>query len=240
LKSILTGLADIIFPPKCLTCNVIPDHQETFSICPSCWSKIKFITSPICPCCGIPFTGTDEPDHLCGDCIVSKPAFSSARAVGHYEATILDAVHSFKYGRKIATGKLLGRFMATYTYPAFNILDYTLIMPVPLHPRRLKERGFNQSVILAREIAERHQIPLDFMTLKRDIYTEPQINLGKNERASNVRGAFDVRDPGKISNRKIILVDDVYTTGSTVKECSRILMKKGAASVAVMSLARAV
>jgi ComF family protein len=240
LKRILTGLVDIIFPPRCLTCDFILDHHENLPVCPSCFSKIKFITSPICICCGIPFTGADESDHLCGDCIISKPAFSIARAVGHYEATLLDTIHNFKYRGKIAIGKILGQLMAEYEYPAFNISDFTLIMPVPLHSKRLRERGFNQSVILAKEIAGRHHIPLDFLTLKRYIYTEPQVNLGKKERESNVRGAFDVKGQEKTLNRKIILVDDVYTTGSTVEECARILMKKGATSVAVLTLARAV
>jgi len=130
--------------------------------------------------------------------------------------------------------------MAEYPYASFNIHDFSLIMPVPLHPARLRERGFNQSVLLAREIARRLSIPLDFMTLKRYIYTEPQVHLGKKERASNVKGAFDVADTGKIVDRNILLVDDVYTTGSTVQECARVLVKNGASSVAVLTLARVV
>lgn len=130
--------------------------------------------------------------------------------------------------------------MAEYPYPAFNIKDFTLVVPVPLHSKRLRERGFNQSVILAREISRCLQIPLDFLALKRNIHTEPQVRLGKKQRSSNVRGAFDVSDSSKIRDRKIILVDDVYTTESTIKECSRVLMKNEASSVAVLTVARAV
>jgi len=130
--------------------------------------------------------------------------------------------------------------MAEYPYASFNIRDFSLVMPVPLHPIRLRERGFNQSVILAREIARRLSIPLDFMTLKRYIYTEPQIHLGKEERLTNVKGVFGVVNKEKILDRNIILIDDVYTTGSTVKECARVLMKSGASSVAVLTFARAV
>ena len=240
LKRILTGLADIIFPPRCLTCDVILDHHESQALCPLCFSKIKFIKSPLCTCCGIPYPGADESDHLCGGCITSKPAFSVARAVGHYEAIFLDALHSFKYRGKAAFGKSLGKIMAQYEYPLFAISDYTLIMPVPLHPKRLRERGFNQSVILARVVAGRYSIPLDFLSLRRYMYTEPQINLGKKDRESNVRGAFIVTEPDRIKDHRIILVDDVYTTGSTVKECARILMKNKASTVAVLTLARAV
>lgn len=130
--------------------------------------------------------------------------------------------------------------MAEFAYPGFDIRDYSLIMPVPLHPKRLRERGFNQSVILAREISERFRISLDFMTLVRHQYTEAQISLGKKEREVNVRGVFSVTDSGKVKGQKIILVDDVYTSGSTVKECARVLMKSRADRVAVLTLARAV
>lgn len=130
--------------------------------------------------------------------------------------------------------------MSEYDYPDINIPDFTLVMPVPLHSKRLRERGFNQSVILARELARKFSIPLDFVTLRRYIHTEPQIHLGKKERASNVRGAFNVTKQDRVKKQKIILVDDVYTTGSTVKECTRVLMESNAEKVAVLTLARAI
>ena len=210
----LTGLADIIFPPRCLTCDTTINHNENLSICPSCFSKIKFIKSPLCVCCGIPFSVADESNHLCGNCLISKPSFSFARAVGYYETTFLEAIHKFKYQGKITIGKMMGRLMAGYDYPFFSISEFTLIIPVPLHAKRLRERGFNQSMILAREIAKRFLIPLDFLILKRYIHTASQIHLGKKEREANVRGAFEVTYPEKISDKKIILVDDVYTTGT--------------------------
>jgi ComF family protein len=240
VKHFLTCLSDVIFPPRCLTCHDILDHYAGLPLCPSCFSEIKFIASPICICCGIPFSGTGEPDHLCGECIISPPAFSSARAVFQYKSTLLETIHRFKYNERVFLGKILGKIMAEYPYPAFNIKDFTLVVPVPLHSKRLRERGFNQSVILAREISRCLQIPLDFLALKRNIHTEPQVRLGKKQRSSNVRGAFDVSDSSKIRDRKIILVDDVYTTGSTIKECSRVLMKNEASSVAVLTVARAV
>jgi ComF family protein len=177
---------------------------------------------------------------MCGDCITSQPAFSVARAVGSYETTLLEAIHRFKYNGKISIGEALGKFMAEFKYSDFNIADYSVIMPVPLHPKKLRARGFNQSLVLAREISKYFSLPLDFLILKRHIRTEPQINLGKKERESNVRGAFSVTNPHKIQGQKIILVDDVYTSGSTVKECARILMKNKADKIAVLTLARAV
>ncbi|MDI6777538.1 MAG: ComF family protein [Syntrophales bacterium] len=240
MKSILTGLADVIFPPRCVTCGVVLRRNKTFHFCSVCFSRINFIQSPLCSRCGIPFNGPDGGDHLCGDCLTSKTYFSVARAVGRYETTMLDAIHRFKYRGKIAVGEILGRLMVDFAYPALDIKEYSLIMPAPLHPKRLRERGFNQSVILALAVAKRFSLPLDFTTLRRRIHTKPQISLGKKERETNVQGAFEVSEEKKIRGKNIILVDDVYTTGSTVKECARVLTKSKAAKVAVLTLARAV
>ncbi len=130
--------------------------------------------------------------------------------------------------------------MAGLDYGGFRIRDCTLIIPVPLHRKRLRERSFNQSLILAREISRRHSIPINFNVLKRKVHTEPQVSLGKADRGPNVRGAFEVVEKKAITGEKILLVDDVYTTGSTVKECARVLRTNGAAEVAVLTLARAV
>lgn len=240
MKRILTGLADIVFPPQCLTCESILDPENNTPLCPDCFSTIHFIQPPLCICCGIPFESTAGDNHLCSDCILSKPLFTIARAVGRYETRLLDAIHSFKYKGKISTGEILGKIMADFAYPAFTMTDYSLIIPVPLHPKRLRERGFNQSVILAKEISKRFHIPLDFLTLKRHMYTEAQINLGRKDREANVSGVFTVGDSAKIQGQRIILVDDVYTSGSTVRECTLVLMQSGAEAVAILTLAKTV
>jgi ComF family protein len=152
----------------------------------------------------------------------------------------MDVIHKFKYGGKTAVGERLGKLMAEFPYPDFSIMDYSLIIPVPLHPRRLRQRGFNQAVILAREISRRFSIALDFSSLKRVVFTGSQVSLTKEKRETNIKAAFAVADPGKITGQKIILVDDVLTTGSTAKECARTLLKHKAGQVAVLTLARAV
>ncbi len=172
--------------------------------------------------------------------MTSRRYFTAARAVGQYETVLLEAIHRFKYQGRTCIGEVLGTCMAAFDYSPFRIRDYTLIIPVPLHVKRLRERGFNQSVILAREIARRHSLPLDFKVLKRTVFTEHQARLGKDARGPNVRGAFEVVESGRIKGEKVLLVDDVYTTGSTVRECARVLRRNGAKDVAVLTLARAV
>jgi ComF family protein len=235
----LQGMVDIIFPSRCPTCQTLLQDRRNVSFCSTCATRIKTIRQPLCPVCGLPFPREEGSNHLCGDCLLSPKAFIAARAVGFYEATLLEAIHLFKYQGQSALGEILGRRMAEHDYPDFQISTCTLIIPVPLHVKRLRERGFNQSLILAKAIARQYAIPLDFTSLKRHIYTQPQVSLGKMDRQANVRGAFVMKKPGHLAGEKILLVDDVYTTGSTLNECARILVKNGAAEVAVLTLARA-
>jgi len=240
LKRVLMGLTDVVFPPSCISCGGVMDQREDCCFCDRCESQIACIRSPVCPCCGMPMSGESGSDHLCGECLRERPPFSRARSLGRYEKTLLATIHKFKYGGKVAIGEILGNWMAAYDYPDFEIGNQSLIIPVPLHRKRLREREFNQSAILAKAISRRFSIPLDLTTLKRRVYTEPQVTLGKGDRETNVRGAFELRAPERLHGQRVILVDDVYTTGSTVKECARILMKNKAADVAVLTLARAV
>ena len=238
MESMLKALADVIFPPQCMACGTVL-RDKSLPLCGSCFDQIKFIRSPLCPCCGHPFTERKEKDHLCGDCLLSAPAFSTARALGQYDTVLMDVIHRFKYGGKVSLGERLGELMAHFTYPSFHLRDYSLVIPVPLHPRRLRQRGFNQALILAREIARCASLRLDISSLRRIVCTEPQVGLGRDKRSLNIKGAFSVTDPGRIKGEKIVLVDDVYTTGSTARECALTLMKNKAEKVAVLTLARA-
>lgn len=239
MKGMLTALSDLVFPPLCPGCGV-PARQGEQGFCPSCLSSIKAVTTPQCLCCGIPFASSAGGDHLCADCIASRPPFSRARAIGRFEATLLDAIHRFKYGHHMITGETLGRMMAEYRYPGLSPEQYEIVIPVPLHIQRLRERGFNQSLVLARNLADRHSLQLDFTALKRHVRTAAQVELGRKEREKNVRGAFAVRYPERVAGKRVLLVDDVYTTGSTLRECARMLIGAGAEDVAAVTLARVV
>lgn len=240
MKEVLAGLADVIFPPRCLTCGAILERRDSLPFCPACLSGIRFIRSPLCPRCGVPFPLPEGADHLCGDCLATERPYAVARAVGYYDETLLTAIHLFKYRGKTGIGEVLGRIMADFAGGIWDMKAFSLLLPVPLHRKRLRERGFNQAAILAGALAKRFSLPLDFMTLRREVPTAPQVGLGLEERQTNVRGAFAVRKPERIAGRRVLLVDDVFTTGSTLSECAAVLMQAEAEAVAVLTLARAV
>lgn len=240
MTAVLTALADLLFPTLCLSCGVVLPERGEHPLCTDCFDGIRFITAPLCPVCGIPYPVEESPDHVCGDCLVKKRHIGTARSLGVYESILHDAIHAFKYGGNLTLGEQLGRLMAAHDYPSFRIRDYSLILPVPLHPRRLRQRGFNQSVILAREISRQHGVDMDFRALRRIVDTESQAGLKKEERRSNIRKAFSITGPERLRGQKILLVDDVYTTGSTLAECAKTLLKGGAEAVGALTLARAV
>jgi ComF family protein len=147
-------------------------------------------------------------------------------------------IHQFKYGKKVMLRRPLGLLGAAHLHAFATGFGADLILPVPLHIKRLRERGFNQAILIGEVFSEKWGVALSRNNLRRIRWTEPQVNLGAAERAANVKGAFAVDSANEITGKKVFLVDDVYTTGSTAKECSRVLMKAGAASVAVLTVAR--
>jgi len=197
------------------------------------------VRAPLCPVCGIPFPGAGD-DHMCGACRQSKPDFYAARSALIYEGHCRDLVHAFKYRHKTHLRRPLALLAADSLRTFVATCAPELMVPVPLHIRRLRERGFNQAVLLGEIWAREWNIPLDRGAMRRIRWTEPQINLTAAQRRDNVKGAFDVRDADAVKGRRVLLVDDVYTTGSTVKECAGVLRAAGAREVAVVTVARAV
>ncbi len=214
--------------------------------CLSCRPSIELIRHPLCPICGRPFPDSAGDDHPCGACIKRAPHFVQARAWACYPREELDrqplrsVVQKFKYGRKVSLGKPLGRLMARGCAEFLRECRIELIVPVPLHPKRLRWRGFNQSVLLARQVSRAYGTPMDVFALVRRRETPPQTQLTEEERRKNVRGAFAVSPDHPVKNKTILLVDDVYTSGATANECSRALRRAGASGVYVLTLARAV
>jgi len=160
--------------------------------------------------------------------------------VAVYAGGLLRAIHDFKYRRQPGLGRGLGRLITDNNYAGIDPEGFDIVIPVPLHVRRLRERGFNQSLLLARTVATACGIPVDFLSLRRVRDTPPQTLMGRKERQANIRGAFAVVRRDRLRDRQVLLIDDVYTTGSTLAECARALLDGGAARVGVLTLARAV
>jgi ComF family protein len=166
--------------------------------------------------------------------------FRKARAFGIYRGPLMEAIHQLKYGGKMSLSAPLGA-MAKATFCRFwEAGSIDLLLPVPLHIKRLRQRGFNQAHLVNRKWARLEGLPLDGFTLCRNKWTEPQTSLARIERQRNVKGVFTLRNPDRVKGQRVLLVDDVFTTGATVNECARVLMKAGAAFVDVLTLARAV
>jgi ComF family protein len=233
------ALLDFFFPPLCHVCRSFIPDAGALHICPSCREEMPLVESPLCTVCGIPFTGAGG-DHPCGDCLTDKPAFDIARAALLYEGKSRELVHSFKYSNKTRLRRPLALLAAEGLTEFVVSRSPDLIVPVPLHVRRLRTRGFNQAVLLGELLARIWKLPLARRALQRVRWTEPQITLSASERRDNVRGAFAVQDAAAVSGKHVLLLDDVLTTGSTVQECSLVLKGAGAAAITVITIARAV
>lgn len=238
IKRLLSPIVDILFPPICHLCKeFIPEAGEV-KLCIDCLAKTAPLLSPKCCSCGHPFESDIGTDHLCGSCITDPPPFSAARAALLFEGSTRELIHQFKYSKRVILRRPLGFLASSYLDGFAHEFGADLILPVPLHVKRLKERGFNQAILLGEIFSQRWGVDLSRNNLRRIRWTEPQVNLGAAERASNVKGAFAVDDAKEIAGKRIFLIDDVYTTGSTAKECSRVLMKEGAEEIAVLTIAR--
>ncbi len=233
-------LAELIFFPSfCELCSSLLEYSEERVICRSCWERIIPFTSSYCLCCGRFFEGSVEL-HLCQDCLEKRPPFTTHRSYGRYKGKLKDAILLYKYRRFQVLGGDFARLIFRRLGKEENIWwKADVIIPVPLHPKRQKKRGFNQAQVIAAGLARIKGIKLEEGVLVKVKNVLPQTFLEIEERKKNVSGAFRVVDKERIKGKIVILVDDVYTTGSTVKECSMVLKEAGAKEVRALTLAQA-
>ena len=223
------GLLNLLYPSKCPSCGNASDVFYHSPICASCWSKIKKYSGPSCRICAMPFSsGYAE---ICLQCLKEAPPFSKVINYGLYEGALAEAINHLKFHGLKRLAKPLGRLLLSLDLPAMDG-----IVPVPLSIKRLRERGFNQSLLIARVISKEARVPLLMDVLLKKKETPPQTGLSAKERLSNLKGSFEVRED--IKGLRLLLVDDVITTGTTVMECSEELLKAEAEEVAVLTLAR--
>jgi ComF family protein len=228
---------NLALPPLCPACRELVGGN---GLCASCWSKLSLIAPPYCERLGIPFAYDPGPGVLSMQAIADPPAYYRARAAVRYDEIARTLVHSLKYGDRLDLAPTAGRWMARAGRELFP--DADALVPVPLHWRRLWARRFNQSALLAKAISEAAGLPVAENALQRVKATAQQVGLSQAERASNVQGAFRVPDEGKpeVKGRRLVLIDDVLTSGATADACARTLLRAGASNVDVVVFARVV
>lgn len=229
-------ILNVLFPPKCLLCHAfIP---EVGACCADCWQHIDFNSHPCCAICSYPFEYDMGEDALCATCISHPPPYQKARAVFRYNDHSKTLIHNFKYKDRVHAAPYFAKWMVRSSSELLKNAD--MLVPVPLHRYRLMRRYYNQSALLANELGKLCAIPVAPQLLIRTKHTAPQHRLTDSQRQKNVHGAFKLHPRfDNIAGKKILLIDDVMTTGSTLNACSRILTKAGA-EVTLLTLARTI
>lgn len=232
-------VVDTFFPANCPACgDAVTDPH---ALCAACWGKMEFISEPMCHHCGLPFEYHVGEHGICGECMAAPPAFTRARSVFKYNDLSRSQVLAFKFHDRTQLAPLFGQWLAQASSQAF-IAQCEMIIPVPLHYRRLVARRYNQAVLLAQALARHVQLPVHSHLLLRRKATTPQSGLSRAGREANVRGAFTVPKQlrPQLRGKKVLLIDDVMTTGATLSACARALHDAGVVDVYVLTLARTV
>jgi len=232
-------LFQFFLPLQCPCCEKFSGEGKQ-GFCSNCLSQIRWIEPPFCSICGIPFVSREVETHPCGACVTHKKYFTIARALGAFEGSLQEAIHRWKYEGKTFLTPFFAEWMAEGLNRYWEPGSFDLLIPVPLHPLRLRERGFNQALLLVKDLSRRTGIPYRKTILQKKKPTIPQVNLGGVERERGVKGTFHVIDREELLGMSVLLVDDVYTTGATVNECSKVLLRGGAERVDVLTLAHAI
>jgi ComF family protein len=235
LRAGLRRLLDGALPPRCLSCGAIVADSGT--LCSACWPDVEFIAPPFCAACGTPLSAASDTDVLlCGACLARRPPWRRARAVFRYKGVGRALVLAFKHGDRLDAAPTLARWLARAG--ADLLPDIDMIVPVPLHRRRLFARRYNQSAVLALSLGKVAGRAVAVDALVRTRPTPTQGGLDRRARAANVRGAIAARRPTRIKGRRVLVIDDVLTTGATVGVCVAALLRAGAVSVDILTLAR--
>jgi ComF family protein len=237
IRHIADSLADLLWPPRCGACSALLEGEDKTQncFCAACTETLVFTTAPLCSTCGLPFGGTG-PNHVCSGCLIDPPAFDHARTLLLYGGAAAQALTRLKYARVPGLAKPLGNMLSHLT---LQMPPPDVVVPVPLHPIRLRARGFNQSALLAAQVASTLKTPFLTNTLVRTRNTPSQAGMNRQQRLTNLQNAFSVRQKHRIPGRHVLLIDDVITTTATIRAAASILVRSGAKHISVAALARA-
>lgn len=226
---LVSSLFSLLYPSTCPVCKNPSDTIPHAPICSGCWASIERYSGPSCRVCAAPLAS--EHSRVCGECLQKPPPFSMVLNYGLYSGTLSEAIHLLKFSGVKRLAGPLGKLLSGLPIPGADG-----IVPVPVTVKTLRERGFNQTLLIAKCLSGRLHIPLKMDILSKTKETRPQIGLGARERAVNLKNSFAVR--GRLHKTRLLLIDDVMTTGATARECAKALMKAGAEEVVVITLAR--
>ena len=233
----MKALLDVIYPRKCVGCGA--PAPETFRyLCWDCWADTQKVVPPFCRICGDPVAGSVEHEFVCYACAAERPAFDMARSVARYDGVVGEMLKRLKYHHGLWLAPDLADLMLNCLKAEFPGVTFDWVVPVPLYHVRRRERGYNQSMVLASELARRISAKSSARLLRRIRPTTTQTNLTAPQRLSNVQNAFTYGRERKLAGQRVLLVDDVMTTGATVNACAKALKKGGAQSVHVLTVAR--
>lgn len=238
-QKVVQSALDLLFPPICYICSRhLQPASEMSYLCPSCVGEVRFLASPLCPRCGKGMDKAAGPaDRHCHECLTKPPAFDSARSVVYYQPPVKELLHRLKYKSDSSAAMVIAELIGKGPLrQSASGGDY--IIPVPLFVSRLKMRGLNQSLILAKNIFPTEKVKIATDLLVRVKNTTAQSGLSGAQRRRNLQAAFEVREPHLLAGKNIWLIDDVFTTGTTVNECAKTLKKHDVASVHVWTCAR--
>jgi len=235
LRGFFTDLLEFIYPSHCGLCGSELGREERV-VCVACWRDLDAISAPFCSLCGISLSRFAP---LCPSCGLRRHRFSFARSHTLFDPGLQKIIHMLKYGRKRSLAEPLASLMAVVMSGDSRFEDMEALVPVPLHPIKLRERGYNQSELLASKLSRLTGLPVLAGALIRTVNTPSQSQLNLSQRMINVQEAFRTRTCQSVENRRIVLVDDVLTTGATVDACAAALLDAGAAEVSVITIARA-
>lgn len=229
----------LLFPSSCQICEALLEKPREKVVCRDCLEELKGTNSPFCLCCGRFFDGAGDP-HVCADCLESRPPFTRHRSGARYDGVAKDLILLYKYrGFEVLSGVLADFLIRSLGREEDLWSGVEAVVPVPLHPAKEKSRGFNQARLLAKRLARQKNIPLVAGRLVKVRPTAAQTSLEAHARETNLKGAFQVKKTGGLEGKIVLLVDDVYTTGSTIRECSRALKKAGIKEVRAVTVAHA-